>query len=109
VADAAARRGAGGVRGIGDFGHVTAIAPIERTPAAVTPRLAVSPDARWIAYAQVDESGTDIEMLEDVQQDRPAAGSVCRSAFGVEEARAQKVDTESSQKGDENRGDTIEG
>jgi hypothetical protein len=46
---------------------VTQITAIERNPIARGPRLAVSPDGRWILYDQLDQSGSDIMLVENFQ------------------------------------------
>jgi len=42
------------------------VGTIERTPRFRTPSLSVSTDERWILYAQDDEKGSDLTLLEDI-------------------------------------------
>jgi Tol biopolymer transport system component len=44
--------------------RVSPVAIVRKTPVFRTPSLSVSPDGRWLLYAQVDESGSDL-MLAD--------------------------------------------
>ncbi len=47
--------------------RVTQITAIEKNPIPRGPRLAVSPDGRWILYTQLDQSGSDIMLVENFQ------------------------------------------
>nr|MBA3255949.1 PD40 domain-containing protein [Pyrinomonadaceae bacterium] len=47
--------------------RVTQVAVVEKDPALGNPGLAVSPDGGWILYAQVDQSGGDITLVENFQ------------------------------------------
>ena len=46
-------------------GRTRAIATVEKEPQWITPGLAVSPDGRWILYAQVDQQDSDIMLVEN--------------------------------------------
>lgn len=46
-------------------GQVRKIVAVERAPQWITPGLAVSPDGRWILYAQVDQQDSDIMLVEN--------------------------------------------
>lgn len=45
--------------------QVTGVAKPERDPLMNNPVMAVSPDGRWMLYAQVDEADSDIMLVED--------------------------------------------
>jgi eukaryotic-like serine/threonine-protein kinase len=45
--------------------RISPVAAIEKTILYGTPDLSVSPDDRWLIYAQLDDSGSDIVMLEN--------------------------------------------
>jgi Tol biopolymer transport system component/DNA-binding winged helix-turn-helix (wHTH) protein len=45
--------------------QITRVATVEKEPDRATPSLAVSPDGRWILYAQVDQVDSDIVLVED--------------------------------------------
>ena len=45
--------------------RVMQIAAIEKKPYPGIPGLAVSPDGRWILYTQLDQSGSDIMLVEN--------------------------------------------
>jgi eukaryotic-like serine/threonine-protein kinase len=46
-------------------GQVTGVATPERAPLMRNPGMAVSPDGRWMLYAQLDEAGSDIMLVEN--------------------------------------------
>jgi eukaryotic-like serine/threonine-protein kinase len=46
-------------------GRVRQIATMEKEPVLGSPGFAISPDGRWILYAQVDQSGGDIILVEN--------------------------------------------
>jgi len=48
-------------------GRVTQIAAMEKEAVLASPGFAISPDGRWILYAQVDQSGGDITLVENFQ------------------------------------------
>jgi Tol biopolymer transport system component len=46
-------------------GRIAPFAPLEKKPDLDGPSFAVSPDGRWILYSQVDQSGSDIMLVEN--------------------------------------------
>jgi Tol biopolymer transport system component len=48
-------------------GRVRQIATMEKEAVMAGPGLAISPDRRWILYAQVDQSGGDIILVENIR------------------------------------------
>jgi eukaryotic-like serine/threonine-protein kinase len=48
-------------------GRLTQIATMDKEAVVLGPGFAVSPDGRWILYAQVDQSGGDITLVENFQ------------------------------------------
>lgn len=46
-------------------GRVRQIAAMEKEAVVAGPGFAISPDGRWILYAQVDQSGSDITLVEN--------------------------------------------
>jgi Tol biopolymer transport system component len=47
--------------------RMSLVGTIHRTPRFRTPSLSVSPDERWLIYAQEDQSGSDLTLLENVK------------------------------------------
>jgi hypothetical protein len=48
-----------------DTGRVSHVMALEGRPIAHWPGLAISPDGRWILYAQVDHHSSDIMLVEN--------------------------------------------
>jgi hypothetical protein len=46
---------------------VTQVAVMKKDPVLGNPGLAVSPDGRWILYAELDQSGSDIMLVDNFQ------------------------------------------
>ena len=46
-------------------GRITPFAPLEKEPESEAPAFAMSSDSRWILYSQVDQSGSDIMLVEN--------------------------------------------
>ena len=46
-------------------GDITPIAALAKEPGVLNAGLALSPDGRWLLYAQLDRSGSDIMLVEN--------------------------------------------
>jgi hypothetical protein len=46
-------------------GKVTQVATLDRPLSRSEPGLAISPDGRWLLFAQMDQSGSDIMLVEN--------------------------------------------